>query len=76
MSQKIEKGKLYSATHKESGEKVELLGINTEADLVVVNTIPLHIDALSHYKALKPSGDISEEQSASRKEFFGENWEN
>ena len=76
MSQKIEKGKAYTATHKETKQTVDILGINSELDLVIVGTIPNHIDSLSHYTKLKPAENLSDEQISGRDAQFGLNWDN
>jgi len=73
---KIEKGKAYTAIHKETKQTVDILGINTASDLVLVGSIPQTVDALSNYKTLKPAEKLSEEQLAAREASFGSNWEN
>jgi len=74
--QKFKKGEKYSATNKASKEKVELIGVNQEYDLVIVNTIPGTLDKLSNYSGVKPDGKLSKEESEARNEAYGSNWDN
>lgn len=73
---KFKKGEKYSAVRKETKEKVELIGVNQEADLVIVNTIPGTIDKLSNYNGVKPDGKLSKDESEGRDEAYGSNWDN
>lgn len=73
---KFKKGEKYSAVRKETKEKVELIGVNQEADLVIVNSIPGTIDKLSNFNGVKPDGKLSKEESSARDESFGSNWDN
>jgi hypothetical protein len=71
-----EKGIRYTATHKETKEKVSIVGVNSEADIALIDTIPATLDKLSHYGALKADGTLTEKDIKSRDEFFGSNWDN